>query len=303
MKISILGMGRVGTAIAFALTYKGIPDELVLVTRNRAVAEAEAQDLTHASAFSPHLMTIRDGSIEDTANSAILIQCVSVPWGEQYRTRHDLAVGNAAIFREQIPQLATLSPNCVMIIVTNPVDAMTYCALKLSGFAPQKVIGTGTLLDSARYRTLLSREMGIHPDDIRAYILGEHGESQFPALSVSLTAGQRIDTTNLARRVFNETVKSGYQIIAGKGHTNYAIALSVTLMVESIARDERRTMPVSTLIHGYCNVEDVCLSVPCVVGREGVLAQLQPHLSQEETEAFQKSAATVRKTIDALQNL
>ncbi len=301
MKISLFGMGRVGSVTAFGLVTRGIPDELVLWNRNREIAVGEAHDLSHATAFTSHLMTIRAGDLEDTAQSDLAIICFSVPWGKDFKTRSDMACANAALYRQWIPSIAQASPDAVLIIVTNPVDALTYWAWKWSGFPANRVIGTGTLLDSARYRSLLSHEFGIHPDDIRAYIFGEHGDSQFPALSLSLTGGHRLDASEAARTLFEETVQSGYKVVQSKGHSNYAIALAVVLIVETIVRDERRTMPVSTLIEGYCGVHDVCLSVPCVVGRGGILWQLQPLLSREEENSFRLSAEVVRKTIETVQ--
>ena len=300
MKISIFGLGKVGSSVAFALVSKGIPDELILRNRTQAIAVGEAHDLTHSAAFTAHRMTIREGELSDTAGSDIIVLSFSVPMDKTIKSRSHLALGNAELFRQIVPEIARTSPDAVLIVVSNPVDALTYLTWKLSGFPRERVIGTGTLLDSARYRSLLSKAFNIHPDDIRAYILGEHGDSQFPALSLALTGGRRVDSSEKAKELFEETVRSGYTVVHSKGHSNYAIALAVVMIVESIARDDMRTMPVSTIIDGYCNVSDVCLSVPCVLGQGGICKTFEPNLSPEEEDAFRKSAQVVRQTIDLI---
>lgn len=297
MKISIVGIGRVGGAIAFSIVQHGVADELVLVNRTHKIAEGEARDLLHANSFTAKPMNIRAGNISDTAKSDIIILCASVPYPTDIKSRSEMATGNAAILREIVPLAADASPDAILLVVTNPVDAMTYIVQKLSDFPPTRVIGTGTLIDSARYRALLSREFEIHPDDIRAYILGEHGDRQFPALSVAMIGGVKIEDSEAAQRLFDQTVRGGYEIIQRKGYTNYAIALATLLIVKSIAGNLRRTMPVSTRIEGYCDVEDVCLSIPAVIGRQGIGRYLLPPLLPAETAAFRRAADAVRATI------
>ncbi len=303
MKISIVGVGRVGATLAFAIIMKGLADQLVLANRSRQVAEGEAQDLRHASALTPQPVTIQAVGLDEaglavTAQSDVVVLCVSVPTDPQNPSRHALLAGNVAIFQEIVPAVAAHSPQAVLLVVTNPVDVMTYHVLQMSGFPATQVIGTGTLIDSARFRALLSAETGIHPDDIRAYILGEHGDTQFPALSVAVTGGERLDRSQAAQLLFDQTVQSGYEIVRRKGYTNYAIALASTYILESIAQDARRTIPVSTLIDGYQGVKDVCLSVPAVIGRTGVIRPLHPKLEDVEVQQFRQSAEVVRKLIE-----
>lgn len=299
MKISIVGIGRVGGSIAMTIVQEGVADELVLVNRTSDIAQGEAQDLLHASALTTKPMTIRAGDLVDTAESDIVILCPSIPLPSDLESRGDFATGNRALLAELVPTIAAESPEAILLVVTNPVDAMTYVVLKASGFPPSRVIGTGTLIDSARYRSLLSREFKIHPDDIRAYILGEHGDCQFPALSLAMTGGVSIRDSEASRRLFDETRRGGYEVVNRKGYTNYAIALATLLIVKSIVGDWHRTMPVSTLIDGYLDVHDVCLSVPAVIGREGIVRQLRPPLAADEVVAFQRAAAAVQKTIAA----
>ena len=293
-------MGRVGASIAFTLVAKGLVDELILANRTLARATGEAKDLLHASAFVQRPLRIRAGWLEATSDSDVVVMCASKGVRQQVQSRLELATDNAQLFDELIPEIAARSPQAILLVVTNPVDAMTFQALRLSGFASQRVMGTGTLIDSARYRSLLSAEVGIHPDDIRAYILGEHGDTQFAANSLAWTGGERLHDDATTRRIFEETVRTGYDVYQAKGYTNHAIALAVALVVESIGRDECRTMPLSVLMDGFLGERDVCLSVPVVVGRAGIVRQLCPELSKQEQAAFHASARAVRRTLSAL---
>lgn len=293
MKISIFGVGRVGSTVAYTLVTSGFARELVLVNRTQSVAEGEALDLRHASALVEVPIEIRAGDVSESANSDLIIVTASVPLPSLGAPRTILGRGNCELFEREIGPLAAASPDAVLLVVTNPVDVMTAIAWKQSGFPPHRVVGTGTLIDSARFRSLLSREVGIHPDDIRAYILGEHGEHQVPALSLALSGGEWIGGTDAARALFQETVGLGYEVIQRKGHSNYAIALACRLIVEAIAHDSMRTLPISTHIEGYLGVENVFLSVPAVVGRAGVVRTLHPKLEPPEAEAFRVAAAAV----------
>jgi L-lactate dehydrogenase len=297
-KVSIIGVGRVGATTAFHLTTQGVADELVLVNRTHETAVGEAMDLTHATGFMERPIRVRAGQVEDTAESDIVVVTSSVPHPPDKPDRLLLAEGNARLMADLLPRLAHLSPTAIFIMVTNPVDVMTYLALQLTGLEPRQVIGTGTLIDSARYRSLLSQHWGVHPEDIRAYILGEHGDSQVRAQSVALTGGERLPDSEYAEQAFRETIAGGYEIARRKGYTNFAIAMAVGLMVESILRDSRRTMPVSTVINGYCGVHDVCLSVPVVLGRSGVTRRFEPLLDESEQAAFRQSARIVRGAIE-----
>ena len=297
MKLSIIGMGRVGSAIAFANVMNPIADELMLINRSRDRAEGDALDLAHASALRNSNMQIRAGDLADAAGSAIIVFTASAPYGDPNRKRSDLAGENYALLKEWIPALAKDSPDAILIMVSNPVDALTYASIELSGFPPHRVIGSGTLLDSVRYRAMLSAELQIHSDDIRAYILGEHGDTQFAASSIAMTGGERFYPSETTERIFRETVGMGYRVSELKGYTNYGIAMATQLIVDSIVYDLRHTMPLSVLIDGFCNVHDVCLSLPAVLGRAGVTRVLKPMLTDEEQAAFQRSADAVRQTI------
>jgi L-lactate dehydrogenase len=299
VKISIIGVGKVGSALAFALVTKGLCEQLVLVGRTRASTLGDAHDLMHASAFVRPLNVIA-GTIADSRRSDIIIFTVSAPMADT-SSRLSVARQNAKLYRRLIPKIAKLSPKAILIVVANPVDLMTYVTLQASSFPPSRVIGTGTLLDTARFRALLSQHSGINVFDLRAYILGEHGDSQFPALSVASAGGMRFDEHDATvLGCFKAARQGGYQVVRHKGYTNYAIALATTLIVETIAGDLRAVAPVSVLIDGFLGVRDVCLSMPCVLGRSGVTRVLPVELNEREASAFQSSAALLRNVIDDL---
>ena len=196
--------------------------------------------------------------------------------------------------------MAKASPDSAMIVVSNPLDVMTYFATKFSGFPSNKVLGVGTLIDSARFRKMLSEKYQIHPDDIRAYVLGEHGQTQFPALSIAFAGGEKISNLSSGRTLLEQSETSANEIVKGKGYTNFAIAMATSLIVESIFHDENRTMPISTLLENYLDETDVCLSVPAVVGRKGITRLLHPKLDPLELKAFHASAEVVRGEIGKL---
>ncbi len=303
MKVSVIGIGKVGSTVAFVLARDGLATDLVLYNRTRDIARADAIDVQQAVAFVPHRVQVRDGSIEDTAGSEVLIVCVGVPVRAGDNDRLGWAAGNSRLIAELIPQFAALSPNAIIINVTNPLDVICHHLLTLTKFPWQRVIGTGTLIDSARFREMLSEQVGIHAVDLNAYVLGEHGDSAFAALSIAHSGGEHIDATPSRQRMIEQAKQSAWEVFRVKGYTNYAVAMAVQLIMQSIAGDLRFTMPVSVLIDGYCGVSDVCLSVPCVVGRQGVHMRLKPTLSGEEENLFRRSATCVREVIDATKHL
>lgn len=294
MKISVVGIGRVGSTLSYTVAMRGLCDELMLINRRHEVAVGDAHDLRHAVAFVDRQIEVRAGFIADSAGSDIIALCVSVPREADNVDRTALGPGNAELFRDLIPALTHASPAAILIVLTNPVDIMTYHALQLSNFPAARVIGTGTFIDSARFREMLSAELGIHPDDLRAYILGEHGPNQFAALSQAQVGGERIEDNDQRRQMFRAAVDAGHGVLRAKGYTNYAIAMATAFIIEAIVYDTRRTMPVSTLIDGWLGVHDVCLSIPVVIGRSGIMRRLRPNLNGDERMAFQRAAAAVQ---------
>lgn len=306
MKISVIGIGKVGSTVSFVIAKDGLASELVLYNRTRDIARADAIDISQAVALTPYRLLVRDGDIEDTAKSDIIIIAASVPMSKQMKSRSELLLSNTQIMLSLIPLLVRHSPKAIIINVSNPVDALTYQIWQIASQCSehinwQRVIGTGTLIDSARFRDLLSNQLGIHPADINAYILGEHGERQFAALSSAMCGGEFIDANPSRQQMVEDAKRSAWTIFQAKGYTNYTVSLAVGLIVRSIVEDLRYTLPVSVLIDGYCDVYDCCLSVPCVIGRQGVHRRLQTQLNEREIVAFQDCAGVVRQQIQSCQ--
>jgi len=293
MKISIIGLGHVGSTLAYSLVLQGLAEDLVLVNRSEDRARGDALDLTHALSFTEALGRVRAGTLDDTAGSDLVVLTLSVPFRPPMKGRADLAAGNLPLFQETVPRVAALSPEARLLVISNPVDAMTSLALALSGFPAHRVMGIGTLIDSARFRMELSEHYGIHPGDMRAYVLGEHGPSQFAALSVASAGGELIRDRELAAELLARQVASAQDIMNAKGYTNFAIAAAAALVVESIVHNRKRTFPISVYLEDYFGVTGVCLSVPCVVGAHGVERILRPDLDADEQTRFRACAVAV----------
>ena len=298
MKVSIVGVGRVGSALGAVLVARQVANELVLVGRSLEKTVAEALDLSHAAALGRPTRVIA-GDIAATTGSDVIVLSFGQPMVVYDRT--ESASENYAVLASLVPQLATASPSAVLIVATNPVDAMTTLAGRLSGFPPERVLGTGTLVDTMRLRAALSERLGIHPLDIRAYVLGEHGDSQFAAFSFASAGGGSLDLSPEDAQAIEASVRQiGYSIVKGKGHTCYGIALATAEIVEAILRDTRQVMPLSVLVDGFAGVNDVSLSLPVVIGQGGVRRRIKVQLSAAETSAFVHSADLVRKTVSSL---
>lgn len=300
-KVAIIGPGRVGMVIAHHLVLREIAKEIVLVGRSPEKAEAEAMDLRHASTFLHARVEVTGGEMEAIADSDVVVMCASVPMPENLTNRNSLARDNYELMATLLPEVARHAPEAKLLMVTNPVDALTWAAIQLTGFPAERVMGTGTLVDSMRYRELLSIDLAIHPDDIRAYILGEHGKHQFAALSTAQAAGESLDDTPARRVLFKKASTLGLEVFRHKGNTCYAIGFAAVYIIESILLDECRTIPVSVKIPADRGVGEVCLSLPVVVGRNGIHRYLSPSLNEKEKEEFRKAAVAVRKVIDLLE--
>ena len=302
MKISITGTGRTGTAIAFALTLQGLADHIVLVSRDPSgKAEGDALDLAHAGvALNPKPTNITAGRLADAAGSDVVVVTNSVPMDNMV-DRNELAEGNSEIFKQMLPTLADDSPDAIFVIVTNPVDVMTHLAVRWAKLSPRRVIGTGTLIDTVRFRSLLAEMVGIHSHDVRAYVLGEHGEGMVPALSQATAGGVRLPESDAKiRDRFERARHAGIEILRHKGYTDYAVAACTAMIVGAIVDNTREVLPVSTTIDGPYGLRDVAMSLPCVIGRRGVLRVLQPTLSDDETAALLASAAKIKVVIDSV---
>jgi len=306
MKISVVGIGNVGSTVSFVLAKDGLASELVLYNRRREVAHAEAIDIQQAVALTPYRLTVRDGDLDDTAGSDVIVITASAPMPKTMQSRSELAASNTRIMQELIPPLVRRSPDAVLVNVSNPVDALTYQILQIASQHSDRLdwrraIGTGTSIDSARFRNILAAQVGIHPADLNVYILGEHGDSQFAALSSATSGGEFIDASPTRQQMLEDAKRSAWTVFQTKGYTNYTVSLAVALIVRCIVEDLRYTLPVSVLIDGYCDVRDCCLSVPCAIGRQGVHRRLETKLNAEEVRLFQNCARAVREQIQYCQ--
>lgn len=297
MKVSIVGLGKVGSSLAFVLSMKSFIDELVLIGRTPDSVMGDVLDLRHGQLFVESPARIHAGTLEQAAGSDVIAICASAPMPARTTDRLALAPANVQLLSQLLGELARVAPAARLVIVSNPVDVLVHFALEFTGFAPHQVVGTGTLVDSARFRQLLAEEINIHMDDIRAYILGEHGDSQFPAMSCAYAGGEPLDDTPRRRELFAQASRAGQEVYRRKGFTNYAIALAAADIIRCIVIDAKHTMPISLKVDGFLGVNDVCLSLPAVVGRNGIERILHPRLDTREQNAFLNSAQVIRSVI------
>ncbi len=308
MKVAIIGAGMVGSAAGFALILKGIAKELVLVDIDEARARAEAEDIAHAVPFSAPAVVRHGGYSDITGAGVVILACgVSQKPGE---TRLALLERNAEVFRDVVGEVMAVCPDAVLLVASNPVDIMGQITARISGLPPGQVIGSGTILDTARFRWLLGRHLGISSNSVHAYVLGEHGDSEVLAWSnaragsVPLTGfaaqiGSAL-TADVRARIDKGVRNAAYTIIEGKGATWYGIGGGLSRIVGAIAGDEQAVLSVSTVESEVLGVPDVALSLPRLVGRGGVSATLWPDLDADETEKLRASAATLKGFVDQL---
>jgi L-lactate dehydrogenase len=310
-KVAIVGVGLVGSTYAYSLLLSGIAAEIVLIDVNRERAEGEAMDLNHAVPFA-HPTKICAGDYSDVEGAAITVIAAGANQ-KPGETRLDLVKRNAAIFGQIVPRVAEANPEGIIVVATNPVDALTYVAIKLAGLPPNRVFGSGTILDTARFRYLLSEHLGVDPRSVHAYIIGEHGDSEVPVWSLANVAGMRLPVfcaengiplgQETMDGIFRQTRDAAYEIISRKGATYYAVAAGLMRITEAILRDQNTVLSISSLIDDYYGVGDVCLSLPTVVGRRGIERVLRLNLSPHEARGMRESAGVLRETIDSLGEL
>ncbi len=305
--VGLVGTGHVGVAAAYALFIKGLASELILIDKDARRAEGEAMDLMHGQALVGSL-TVRAGGYPDLKDAQIVIISAGVAQrpGE---SRLALLNRNAEVFREIIGELDRHAPDAILIVATNPVDILTYVAQELSRRPAEHIIGTGTLLDTARFRALLGQYYGVDPRSVHAYILGEHGDSEVAIWSQVAIGGQRIlNRTVLGRpfdrermqQIFEEARRAAYAIIERKGYTNTAIGVVIARLVEAILDDEKSVLPVSVRLNGEYGIRDVCLSIPCVIGLQGIEGRVLPELASDELEGLRRSAEILQQSLRAL---
>lgn len=309
-KISIIGTGFVGSTTAYTLMLNGLFSELVLIDVNVTKAKGEAMDLNHGLPFAKPTR-IYQGTYEDSRDSDLVIITAGANQ-KPGETRIDLVHKNTDIFRDIISQVVKYnSPdNTLLLVVTNPVDILTYVTWKLSGFPINRVLGSGTVLDTARFKYLIGEHVGVDARNVHGYILGEHGDTELPAWSLTTIAGMPMDVfcatckgcngrTN-RDQIFDEVRNAAYQIIEAKGATYYAVALAVERIVEAIMRDEHSILTVSSILQGQYGISDVALSVPTIVDRNGINNVLEVPLTDEELKLLRKSADSLKEIIREL---
>ncbi len=310
-KVAVVGAGFVGASFAHSLMIHGFVSEITLIDVNERKAMGEAMDLGHGLPFVPPAR-IKAGDYQLCADADIVVIAAGAAQ-KPGESRLDLLNKNVDVFRQVIPRVKEQNDHCILLIATNPVDIMTYMSLKLSRFPPNRVIGSGTILDTSRLRSLLGEQFKVDPRNVHAYIIGEHGDSEVPIWSSANIAGVRLkeycpvcgmkyDKAYLDA-VFERVKNAAYNIIDLKGSTYYAIGLGLTRIVESVIRDENAVLTVSSLIHDYYGVSDVCLSVPTIVNSGGIGQTIKLQLEKTEIEMFQRSASVLKNAIESLSSI
>ena len=304
-KVAVIGCGFVGSATAFSLMQSGLFSEIVLIDADMDRAEGEALDISHGVPFSRH-MKIYAGTYEDIVDAAIIIITAGANQKPD-ETRLDLVHKNVAIFRSIIPEIAKRNCAGILLIVSNPVDILTYTAIKLSGFTENRVIGSGTVLDTARLKYELSEHLSVDSRSIHAFIIGEHGDSEIAAFSSANVSGIALsefcemrghyDHEANTRQIAENVKNSAYEIIQKKKATYYGIASAIRRICEVIIRDEKSILPVSSMMHGEYGIEDVVLSMPAIVGKYGIETRVPIDLSEEEIEDLKRSAQTLKEFV------
>lgn len=307
-RVAVVGAGNVGATFAYSLLISGVTSEIVLIDANSAKAEGEAMDINHAM---PMLRPARvwAGSYADCAGAAVTV----ITAGSNQRpgeTRLDLVHRNVSIFKSIVASVVEHNPNGIILVATNPVDVLSYATWKLSGLPSKRIIGSGTILDTARFRYLISKMFDVDPRSVHAYIIGEHGDSEVPVWSLTNIAGMNINDYCAMNHMqcqqeqlddaFVQTRDAAEHIIQRKGATYYAIASGLTRIVEAILRDESTVLSVSSLINDYYGIEDVYLSLPSILDRGGLERFIRLQLNAEEVEGLRKSANVLKDTIRTL---
>lgn len=308
IKVGIVGAGMVGSSAGYALAVMGLASSVVLVDQNHDLAVAQAEDIAHAVPFmSSTIVEAADYDGLAGARVVILAAGVSQKPGE---TRLALLERNAAVFKEVVGNVLAVAPDAILLIASNPVDIMAQITQRISGLPASRVIGSGTILDTARFRSLLGRHLGISPQSVHAYVLGEHGDSEVLAWSnarvgslslaeVAAQVGSPI-TQHVRARIDDGVRNAAYKIIKGKGATYYGIGAGLARIIKAIARDQHDVLTVSCVMAEIGDVRDVALSIPRVIGADGVSEDLMPDLAAEELEGLGRSAQLLKDCVESI---
>lgn len=307
-KVGIIGCGFVGSSIAFSLMQSKLYSEMVLIDVNNAKAEGEAMDISDGLPYAAP-MNIYAGNYEDLADASLVVITAGVNQ-KPGETRLQLIEKNKSILASIITEIKKTSFDGILLIVSNPVDVLTYEAIKLSGYSENKVIGSGTVLDTARLKDEISRHLQVDPQNVHTMIIGEHGDSEVPAWSITNISGVPINDFCELRGFYNheegmkklyENVRdSAYKIIERKGATYYGIAMAVTRIAKCIVRDEHSVLPVSTALHGQYGIDDVSLSIPSILGKDGVEKVLEIKLNEVELNSLRNSANELKNVREGI---
>jgi len=308
-KVGIIGAGSVGATIAYAAMIRGVARQISLFDIARTKVDAEVLDLNHGQLFAPQATVNGSDDIEVLRDSDVVVMTAGAKQ-KPGQTRLDLAAANVQICAKLLPEVVRVAPDAILLMVTNPVDVMTEVAIKLTGLPWERVIGSGTVLDSSRFRFLIASHCGVAVQNVHAYIAGEHGDSELPLWSSASIGSIPLDQwdvkghgqlTKTDRDQIMHNVKDGaYQVIQGKGATNYAIGLAVTNILEAVLYDEQRVLPLSGLLRGFRGLDDVCLSLPRIVGIKGIEPPLPIPMTAEEEFALDESAKRIRSVVREL---
>ena len=310
-KVSIIGCGNVGIRYAYSLMINGCARQITLVDYFKDKAEGEAIDLSHGAPFTPSV-NVTAGTYEDIKDSDLVVVTAGKKQ-KQGQTRIDLLKDNVNLFKSIIPEIMKYAPDAILLIASNPVDILTYAAYKISGKPANKVIGSGTLLDSARFRYEIAKHCDIDARSVHAYVLGEHGDSEFPVWSKATVGGVNIENhcmlcdnkkdCNHKERlttIFNNVKNSAYKIIEKKGETSYGIGLALTRITESILLNENSVLPVSVLVKNFYGVNDVYLSLPSVINSNGIRQVQQIEFNEKEKTSFINSAKIMKDLLNEI---
>ena len=299
-RIAIIGAGHVGSTTAYALMLRALFREIVLIDEDDKLAKAEAADLADANAMARPVQ-IRAGNYADAARAGIAVITAGAGM-KPGQSRLSVAAESAVIMRDCVRRLLDAGFAGIIVVAANPVDLMTLVALRTCGFAPSRVIGSGTLLDTSRFRQALAQRLSVAPGSIDGFVIGEHGDTEVAAFSSVRIGGMTLDAfcedtgLNLDLAVLAAGVRdAGYRIAQGKGYTSFGVATALVRICEAIVRDEQAVVAVSTLLTGQYDITDVCLSLPCVLGADGVERVLSPTLMAAEQAALADSAAVLRE--------
>lgn len=310
-KIVLIGAGAVGIAYAYALLNQGLTDHLAIIDLNEDMTWAQVEDLSHSVPFSGHNIQVTVGSYADCRDAAIVVNCAGVAQREG-ETRLDLVERNVQVFESINRQVMDNGFNGIYLVATNPVDILTYVTWKQTGLPSNQVIGSGTVLDTARWRHNLGKRFDIAASAVHAYVIGEHGDSELPVLSSGTIAGVQIPRIvdkeaeknpyihEDIEEMFRATRDAAYDIIRAKGNTSYGIGSALARITRAILRNEDVALPVSTLLQGEYAREDVYIGTPTIINRQGVRNVVELRLNEEEFERFDASAATLRKVLESI---